>query len=143
MKKTATKMAAAVPQTPTAPGVAPQPKPDPLRVSLSKLPPKQEQDIRAALLSKLTQQLTAMCTQHVQEVARFAVIVESDQGCASPAEEFITSMAMHYYHGRGLTPDDVVRQLEHFREDFDDAVETTVRFNAQYPAVVKAATTAA
>ena len=133
--------AAVAPQMP-APGVAPQPKPDPLRVSLSKLPPKQEQDIRAALLSKLTQRLTAMCTQHVQEVAQFAVIVESDQGCASPAEEFITSMAMHYC-GRGLTPDDVVRELEHFREDFDDAVETTVRFNAQYPAVVKAATTAA
>ena len=60
-------------------------------------------------------------------------ILKANRGCASPIEEFITSLLHRYRHSNGaLTPDDVKRQLEEFEENFELALGDARMMNARY-----------
>ena len=47
-------------------------------------------------------------------------IYRRHSGCTSPFEEFFYAIVYRVEAGRWPTPDDVVRELERFKEDFED-----------------------
>ena len=125
----------------TEPIAAPQTKLDTMQVSLSKLSPEQEREVRAALLARIQQQLAGMETCRIQSIAWYADIEEADHGWDAPAQDFLTTLVLHD-HVRPLTPDAAARLLEEFRENFDSMVEGARIFTARYPEAVKSATAA-
>ena len=125
----------------TEPTTAPQTKLDPMDVRLSNLSPEQEQEVHAALLSRLQQQLAGMEICRIQSIAWYADMEEADRGCDTPAQDFLTTLVLHD-HVRPLTPDAAARLLEEFRENFDSMVEGARIFTARYPEAVKSATAA-
>lgn len=115
---------------------------DPLRSSIYKLSDAQRDDLRTRLLAIIVGSVTELGVYRLQEIARFIDITEHDQGCTTPAEEFITRLVSHY-HDFGLTPDYALHAIEGedgFRRSFDDAVEIARRFAATYPELVAAPT---
>ncbi|HEX4276447.1 MAG TPA: hypothetical protein VHZ74_13885 [Bryobacteraceae bacterium] len=70
-------------------------------------------------------------------LAHFATILKNDAGCTSPAEEFIMSLVR--YHGTAivpLTPANIKDDLQTFRENFEQTLESTRHFVSLYPAEV-------
>ena len=125
----------------TEPAAVPQTTLDPMKVSLSELSPEQEREVRAALLSRLQQQLAGMETCQIQSITWYADVVEADHGCDTPAQDFITTLVLHNYV-RPLIPDNAARLLEEFRENFDSMVEGARAFTARYPKAFETATAA-
>ena len=125
----------------TEPIAAPVSKLDPMNASLSELSPEQEQEVRAALLSRLQQQLAGMETCQMQSITWYVDVVEADRGCDTPAQDFITTLVLHNYV-RPLIPDNAARLLEEFRKNFDCMVDAARIFSAKYPKAVKAAAAA-
>jgi hypothetical protein len=142
MKKTSPKTAnhAAAPVKP-APAVAPQPKMNLMKVDVSNLPNEQKEEVHHALLTELLFRLIAKPAHSLQEVLHYVEILETDSGCDTPAENFITKLVM-VHTIRGLTPDDVAHDLEEFRLNFDDMAIAASEFTARYPEAVKSATAA-
>jgi hypothetical protein len=138
-KPTATPPAAA-PATP-APAVAPQPKMNLMKVDLSRLSAQQDEEVHDALLAQLLQRFAAKSTRGLQDVLWYVEILETDSGCDTPAENFITQLVM-VHALRGLTPDDVDHDLKDFRLNFDDMAIAAAEFTARYPEAVKSATAA-
>jgi hypothetical protein len=75
----------------------------------------------------------------------FLRIINFDRGNArTPVESFIVSLSHDWTHamenGRGLTPDDIIRDIEvsndGMREWFNDAVATARDFNRRYAGVL-------
>src|ERR1039458_3438264 len=79
----------------TEPTTAPQTKLDPMDVRLSNLSPEQEQEVHAALLSRLQQQLAGMEICRIQSIAWYADMEEADRGCDTPAQDFLTTLVLH------------------------------------------------
>ena len=125
----------------TEPAAVPQTTLEPMKVSLSELSPEQEREVRAALLSRLQQQLAGMETCQIQSITWYADVVEADHGCDTPAQDFITTLVLHNYV-RPLIPDNAARLLEEFRENFDSMVEGARAFTARYPKAFETATAA-
>jgi hypothetical protein len=70
-------------------------------------------------------------------LAHFATILRNDSGCTSPAEEFIMSLVR--YHATAiapLTPANIEDDLQTFRENFEQTLESTRHFVSLYPAEV-------
>src|ERR1035437_581424 len=97
----------------------------------------QAQELRARLL----EQLAGMSVCKLESIAQYADIREAHNGCDTPAEEFIALLVLHHA-ARPITPDDVARRLEEFRENFESAAKDARIFTARYPEAVKAATAA-
>jgi hypothetical protein len=140
MKKTKP-IAATPPAAAPAEPAAPQLTLNPMQVSILGLSPKQEQEVRKALLSLLHRRLDGMSACTLRSLVWYADIEDADGGCFTPAEDFITRLVLHH-HVRALTPDDATNHLETFRENFDSVVEGARNFSAMYPEAVKPATAA-
>jgi hypothetical protein len=56
-------------------------------------------------------------------------------GCTSPFEEFFWSLVLDVERGHWPTPDDVARELETFKDDFDDMSRWARYFLEAYPEV--------
>lgn len=56
-------------------------------------------------------------------------------GCNSPFEEFINALVRYVARGEWPTPDDAARELETFREHFDDMRRDAAWFRESYPQV--------
>jgi hypothetical protein len=125
------------PNTEPEPAPAPsqaQPEPDLLRAQLYKLPERQAENARAALLAMILKSINEM-DANLQTVAQFVEICENYSGTTTPAESFIVDLVTRHYYS-ALTPEDALEAIESpdgFRINFDDAVELAKRFNAQYP----------
>jgi hypothetical protein len=94
----------------------------------------QAQELRARLM----EQLAGMSACKLESIAQYADIGEANNGCDTPAEDFIARLVLSHSI-RPLTPDDTARYLEEFRENFDSMVEGARNFSAKYPKAVKAA----
>jgi hypothetical protein len=121
---------------------ATQPEPDLLRAKIYEFSPEHQEAARTKLLAMAFNSITKMSIAHLQRVAQFVDICENNTGCTTPAEEFINDLVMRHYI-YSLTPDDVAEDLESFRKNFNDAVETTQYFTAQYPELISPAATSA
>jgi hypothetical protein len=97
----------------------------------------QGQELRAHLL----EQLAGMSACKLESIAQYADIGEANNGCDTPAEDFIARLVLSHSI-RPLTPDDTARYLEEFRENFDSMVEGARIFVAKYPAAVNTAAAA-
>lgn len=133
--------AAAPPQPKPEPAAGPaqaQPEPDLLRAEVHRFNPEQQESARVALSAMILHSLAEMPALRIVDVARAVDIIEHDQGCSTPAENFVTGLlAAHYLYG-GITPETVVRELDPentdgFRVNFGDAIEVAKRLNATYP----------
>lgn len=132
---------AAPPQPEPEPAAAPaqaQPEPDLLRAEVHRFNPEQQESARAALSTMILKSVAKMPALRTLDVARAVDMIEHDQGCSTPAENFVTGLlAAHYLFG-GITPETVVRELDPenidgFRVNFGDAIEVAKRLNATYP----------
>jgi hypothetical protein len=94
----------------------------------------QAQELRARLM----EQLAGMSACKLESITQYADIREAHNGCDTPAEEFIALLVLHHA-ARPITPDDVGRRLEEFRENFDSMVEGARNFSAKYPKAASAA----
>lgn len=145
MKKTLTTVPAVAPvlaTPPTASAVAPVV--DLLRVqgitNLEKtLPPMEAEALREQLVDLIDRSLQELCISDVQQVAQFADLCLNDDGCNTPAEDFITMLVAIHYLRRGLTPDVAAFRLDEFRENFDMMMKAARIFTARYPEAVKPA----
>lgn len=54
-------------------------------------------------------------------------------GSNTPFEEFFNELVTRVQHGRWPTPDDVQRELETFRENFEDMQRDVALFRETYP----------
>jgi hypothetical protein len=69
-------------------------------------------------------------------------ILRDENGCTSPTEEFLLDLLREYSH-RAVTPEYVDSQMEEYRTNFNEAVETARFFTAKYAEALKPATAAA
>jgi hypothetical protein len=86
---------------------------------------------------KLAIAIEQMDDSAIIKLADLCKVVEADEGNSlTPVESFIVELGCSYVgaleRGRGLTPDDIERDFEDFREWFDDAVQITRKFRAEY-----------
>jgi len=66
-------------------------------------------------------------------------VVANNRGCTTPTEDFIERLLLAYLStGGGLTPEDAERNLQEFREAFENMVETTHYLLGKYPEILKA-----
>lgn len=84
----------------------------------------------------LVRRLIAMDDDDVRLVRAGLDSIEHFHGCNTPAEEFVRDM-LHDYSRGPLTPQDVERSLEHFREDYNDMVADAKAFLAMHPDFAK------
>jgi hypothetical protein len=70
-------------------------------------------------------------------LSTFVEISENSRGSITPAETFIWNLVVQYHH-HGLTPDDAAKELEEFRETFEESIELAKRTIDRYPAFFQA-----
>jgi hypothetical protein len=103
-----------------------------VRSKIFKLDDNAREAYRKPLTDWILQKLEKLSVLRVHEVAQFVELADSD----GPAEQFIKSL-MIYYTYFALTPDAAARDLETFREQFEDAIDDAKRMLKQYPDLVK------
>ena len=69
-------------------------------------------------------------------VAAAVEALRNNRGCITPAENFIQEILLTASI-RPLEPSDVEQDFQSFKDSFDDAVETTRKFNRDYPVYVE------
>jgi hypothetical protein len=124
---------------PVAIRAAVEEEPDPLRARMYNMTDEQRAKLRVRLVDLITKSLADMSAVGVQDVAQFVYIEKGARGFITPAEEFIVGLVRHHYV-RALTPEDVVQDVDNFRDDFDTDIDVARRFNSMYPELVAAKT---
>lgn len=97
----------------------------------------EEEAFRREFTDLITNAISGAGSLFLQEVAQFIDIAEHDRGCATPAEEFITSMVSSHYRNGGLTPDVVAKEIDPdnvdgFYENFKSLLDERRQFDAIY-----------
>jgi len=108
-----------------------------LEGSISDVEEESQRVVRDRLLAFITERVAAMSGHKLQDVARFITLTNNDQGCVTPAEQFIGSLVTgHFLYG--LTPKNAAEELEDFRLNFEDALNIARRFNTTYARMLQA-----
>jgi hypothetical protein len=97
----------------------------------------QKEALSARVRGILAERMADLSLSDLHDLACCMEAIENDNGCATPAEDFITTIAYHHAMG-GLTPGDAADQLEIFRRDFYDAATIHARFAERYARYVSA-----
>jgi hypothetical protein len=97
----------------------------------------EEEAFQREFTDLITNAISGAGSLFLQEVAQFIDIAEHDRGCATPAEEFITSMVSSHYRNGGLTPDMVAKEIDPdnvdgFYENFKCLLDERRQFDAIY-----------
>lgn len=79
--------------------------------------------------------LDTLTKNELEAIQEFLAIYRADEGHPTPAENLICTLVRHHSI-RGLTPEDVDREVEEFREQFDVVLRATKKFNRRYPELV-------
>jgi hypothetical protein len=67
----------------------------------------------------------------IRHVCAVLAAIDNQRGATTPAEEFILQI-LRLYADEGLTPDDVTKELEEFRDDFEFMKREAVDFVKRY-----------
>ena len=111
---------------------------DLLRAEVDREAPEPEKAaLRGRLFDFVFSIASELCTSRLQELARFADVVNNASGSDTPAEEFLLDMARSHYDAGGLTPAQVAHQLDPeysdgFAYNFQDLSETMERYSRFY-----------
>ena len=74
--------------------------------------PEDKEALRARFLGGIMKSLETMCETRLQQAAQFVDLCEHNQGCITPAENFIADLMLSHYFFGGLIPDEVKDNLE-------------------------------
>jgi hypothetical protein len=123
------------PAQPPAPEVAPVLRYDEL-LHLREWKPEDKEALRARFLGGIMKSLETMCETRLQQAAQFVDLCEHNQGCITPAENFIADLMLSHYFFGGLIPDEVKNNLEGpdgFEANFAEFIDRSKHFQAMYP----------
>ena len=120
---------------PAPPPAAPQPTYEQRQQAEKEQHERQYRDIMAEVATRL-HEITDLW--NAQRLLAFLNIVRDDEGCTTPAEEFLLDLLQASYY-RGVTPEYVDFKMGEFRENFNDVLEATKQFTARYAEALKPA----